>query len=112
MAINEWPSAIESYDFVIKHWPETEAALAAVNNKAVCLLSLNRIDEAIQLLEPLRDHGELQLYALPNLARCYAKKRQGDKALQAVDKLCCLIGGTEQITNLRTEIERLLNANE
>ena len=94
------------------HWPETEAARAASNNKAVCLLALGRVDEAINILEPLRNDEELRLYAIPNLARCYAKKHLEDKAQQAIDDLLSLTGDTEQIANLRSEIAGFMEASE
>jgi len=108
MGINEWASAIESYEFVITNWPDSEAAAAAANNKGVCLLALGRYDEAIKILEPLAATETLCPYVLPNLARCWAKKGEAEKARNAMRLLIAQTGETAEAIAAQNEVERYL----
>jgi restriction endonuclease len=108
MAINEWASAIESYEAIIAHWADTEAAAASANNKGVCLLNLGRVDEAIEILHPLLKNQQLRQYVLPNLARCYAKNGLEEQARKMIDELAGESGNPQQLVRLRSEIDQLL----
>jgi Restriction endonuclease len=108
MAINEWASAIESYDFVITHWTDSEAAEAAKNNKGVCLLALGRYDEAIAEMEPLVNNQKLRAYVLPNLARCWGKKGDEDRARNMIQLLVADTGETAASARAHEEVERFL----
>jgi hypothetical protein len=108
MAINEWALAIESYDFIIAHWTDSEAADAARNNKGVCLLALGRYDEAIAEMEPLVNNQKLRAYVLPNLARCWGKKGDEDRARNMIQLLVADTGETAASTRAREEVERFL----
>lgn len=108
MAINEWASAIESYNVVIAHWSDEEAARAASNNKAVCLLAIGQHDEAIKVLEPLTNDRKLRAYALLNLARCWAKKGDEKRARDRIQLLIAETGETPQVIAAREDVERFL----
>jgi len=108
MAINEWGAALESYEFIISNWPDSEAADAARNNKALCLLALDRIDEAIDILQPMLEHPSLGPYALSNLARCWAKKGNRIEATQLLERLNAAVGDTPQARLAHKEVEQLL----
>jgi tetratricopeptide (TPR) repeat protein len=108
MAINEWSAALESYEFIITNWPDSEAADAARNNKALCLLALDCIDEAIDILQPLLEHPSLGPYALSNLARCSAKKGNRIEATQLLQRLNAAVGDSPQARLAHKEVEQLL----
>ena len=71
-AIGEDENAIKGYDKVIELYSDTEAAVAAMNNKGLVFLKNKNTKDAIPLFREVSDHEFAEKIALFNLARCYA----------------------------------------
>ncbi len=56
------------------------------NDKARCYIYLDRVDEALQILLNVEQHGEPDSVVAENLAVCYDLKNDYEKALQWIEK--------------------------
>ena len=86
-AMGEDEKAIKIYDGIIKNYPNSESAVAAINNKGLIFLKLKNTKEAIPLFEIAKKEKFAEEVALKNLARCYAIKHQYGCVEQICNKL-------------------------
>ena len=86
-AMEEDENAIESYDKVIELFPDTEAAVAAMNNKGLIHLKNKNTVDAIPLFKEVTNHKFAEKEALSNLARCYAI----DNEYELIEETCNLL---------------------
>jgi hypothetical protein len=108
MAMQEWESAIQTYDFIAAHWPETDQAFGARNNQAVCLMALGRFDEAIAILEPILEKSAVRELTLKNLARCFASIGDAERARATVATLSSEFGESAELVEYRKEIDSIV----
>ena len=83
-AMGEDEKAIKTYDHIIENYPNSESAVAAINNKALIFLKQRNTKVAIPLFEIAKKEKFAEEVALKNLARCYAIKQQ----YGCVEKIC------------------------
>ncbi len=86
-AMGEEDNAMKTYDKVIELFPDSDAAVAAINNKGLIFLGRKNTKEAIPLFEDAYKYKFAQEVASKNLARCYAI----DQNLELLEKICQLM---------------------
>lgn len=86
-AMGEEDNAMKTYDKVIELFPDSDAAVAAMNNKGLIFLARKNTKEATPLFEKAQKFKFAQEVASKNLARCYAI----DQNWKLLEKICQLM---------------------
>lgn len=74
MALHEFEKAIETYDSIIKGWPnDTDAATIAIHNKGLIRFNQEKYDEAEKEFIKVKFKKNVRPEVLMNLCRCYYK---------------------------------------
>jgi hypothetical protein len=110
LLMEEFRDAITSYEDVIRHWPDSEAAKYALHNKGVCLMRKEFWEAAIGIFKSLSDFESGQKTILGNLAQCHARLGQKQEAENCFTKLHQKFGNDGYVTKLRTDIDSILTA--
>jgi tetratricopeptide (TPR) repeat protein len=108
LVIEEYGDAIASYDEVIRHWPNSEAAKHALHNKGVCLMRKELWESAISVFKSIPDFESGLKTILGNLAQCHARLKQQHEAEGYFQKAHQKFGDGDYINKLRADIDLML----
>ena len=108
--MEQYDDAIASYDEVIQHWPESDAARYALFNKGVCLMRKGLWENAISLFGSMSNHETAEKTIWGNVAQCHARLYQEKEAESYFAKGQQKFGNDDYVTKLRADLDSILTA--